>query len=202
MGIRTIGQLALTPAANLLARFGKHGSDLLALARGWDERPVESDAAPKSMGAEETFERDTRDVDLLKMTLRGQSERVARELRAEGHAGRTVTLKLRFADFSTITRAHTDDPTQDGLAIFSRVQSLFDRVRLGQAVRLIGLSVSGLGPAGAGQLSLLAPDAVRRERLARAVDRLAARFGEETVRPASLVLKRRTPRPPPDTTLE
>ena len=85
-------------------------------------------------------------------------------------AGRTVTLKLRFADFSTITRAHTDDPTQDGLAIYRRVESLFDRVRLRQAVRLIGLSVSGLGPAGAGQLSLLAPDAVRRERLARAVD--------------------------------
>jgi DNA polymerase-4 len=104
-----------------------------------------------------------------------------------------VTLKLRYADFSTITRAHTDDPTQDGLAIFSRVQALFDRVRLGQAVRLIGLSVSGLGPAGEGQLSLLAPDTVRRERLARAVDRLAARFGEEAVRPASLIPKRRTP---------
>src|SRR5438093_433166 len=92
---------------------------------------------------------------LLRATLRGQSERVGRELRAEGYAGRTVTLKLRFADFSTITRAHTDDPTQDGLAIYRRVESLFDRVRLRQAVRLIGLSVSGLGPAGAGQLSLL-----------------------------------------------
>jgi len=108
-----------------------------------------------------------------------------------------VTLKLRFADFSTITRAHTDDPTQDGLAIYRRVESLFDRVRLRQAVRLIGLSVSGLGPAGAGQLSLLAPDAVRRERLARAVDRLAARFGEGAVRPASLVPKRGSrPKPP------
>jgi DNA polymerase IV len=203
MGIRTIGQLALTPAANLLARFGKHGSDLLALARGWDDRPVEAGAAPKSMGAEETFERDTRDVELLRATLRGQSERVARELRAEGYAGRTVTLKLRFADFSTITRAHTDDPTQDGLAIFSRVQLLFDRVRLRQAVRLIGLSVSGLGPAGEGQLSLLAPDTVRRERLARAVDRLVARFGDEAVRPASLMPKRRTPQaPPPGPTLE
>ena len=117
MGIRTIGQLALTPAAHLEARFGKHGPDLLALARGLDDRAVEPDAPPKSMGAEETFERDTLDVDLLRATLRGQSERVGRELRAEGYAGRTVTLKLRFADFSTITRAHTDDPTQDGLAL-------------------------------------------------------------------------------------
>ena len=194
MGIQTIGQLALTPAASLLARFGKHGSDLLALARGWDDRPVEPDAAPKSMGAEETFERDTRDVELLRATLRGQSERVARELRAEGYAGRTVTLKLRFSDFSTITRAHTDDPTQDGLAIFRRAETLFGRVKLEQAVRLIGLSVSGLGLAGEGQLSLLEPNALRRERLARAVDRLAARFGETVVRPASLLGSRRRER--------
>jgi len=199
MGIRTIGQLALTPAVNLRARFGKHGPDLLALARGLDDRAVEPDAQPKSMGAEETFERDTRDVELLRATLRGQSERVARELRAEGYAGRTVTLKLRFADFSTITRAHTDDPTQDGLAIFRRVDALFGRVRLAQAVRLIGLSVSGLGLAGEGQLSLLEPDALRRERLARAVDRLAARFGETVVRPASLMGRRRQRREePPD----
>lgn len=191
MGIRTIGQLALTPAANLRARFGKHGPDLLALARGLDTRAVEPDAQPKSMGAEETFERDTRDVELLRATLRGQSERVARELRAEGYAGRTVTLKLRFADFSTITRAHTDDPTQDGLAIFRRADALFGRVKLAQAVRLIGLSVSGLGLAGEGQLSLLEPNALRRERLARAVDRLAARFGETVVRPASLMGRHR-----------
>jgi len=195
MGIRTIGQLALTPAAHLAARFGKHGPDLLNLARGLDDRVVETDAPSKSMGAEETFEHDTHEVDLLRATLRGQSERVGRELRGAGYAGRTVTLKLRFADFSTITRSHTDDPTQDGLVIYRRVESLFARVTLKQAVRLIGLSVSGLGPAGEGQLSLLAPDAVRRERLARAVDRLATRFGDEVVRPASLMPKRRRSRP-------
>jgi len=195
MGILTIGQLAQTPAAHLKARFGPHGPDLLQLALGLDDRPVEPDAAPKSMGAEETFERDTRDVELVRATLRGQSERVARELRAGGHAGRTVTLKLRFADFSTITRAQTGDPTQDGLAIYRRVEALFSRVRLTQAVRLIGVSVSMLGSAGSGQLSLLEPDVARTERLARAVDRLAARFGDEAVRPASLVPGRRRPRP-------
>jgi DNA polymerase-4 len=197
MGIRTIGQLALTPAAKVRARFGKHGPGLLALARGLDDRAVEPDAPPKSMGAEETFESDTCDVDLLRATLRGQSERVARELRAESFAGRTVTLKLRFADFSTITRAHTDDPTQDGLAIFRRVDALFGRVKLAQAVRLIGLSVSGLGLEGEGQLSLLEPDALRRERLARAVDRLTERFGETAVRPASLMDRRRRGREEP-----
>jgi DNA polymerase-4 len=147
------------------------------------------------MGAEETFERDTRDVELVRATLRGQSERVARELRAGGYAGRTVTLKLRFADFSTITRAQTGDPTQNGLAIYRRVEALFSRVRLTQAVRLIGVSVSMLGSSSSGQLSLLEPDAARTERLARAVDRLAARFGDEVVRPASLVPGRRRPRP-------
>ena len=195
MGILTIGQLAQTPAAHLKARFGPHGPDLLQLARGLDDRPVQPDAAPKSMGAEETFEQDTRDVELVRATLRGQSERVARELRGTGYAGRTVTLKLRFADFSTITRAQTGDPTQDGLAIYRRVEALFSRVRLTQAVRLIGVSVSMLGSAGSGQLSLLEPDVARTERLARAVDRLAARFGDKAVRPASLVPGRRRPRP-------
>ena len=190
MGIRTIGQLARIPAAHLEARFGQHGPGLLDLARGLDERRVEPDGAPKSMGAEETFGRDTHDVDLLRATLREQSERVARELRAEHYAGRTVTLKLRFADFSTITRARTGDPTQDGLVIFRAVDALFSRVRLSQAVRLIGVSVSGLGPPQSGQLSLLAPDTIRRERLARAVDRLASRFGDAAVRPASLMKRR------------
>ncbi len=118
MGIRTIGQLAAMPLDHLDARFGRSAIALSELAHGQDERPVEPFAPPKSMGAEETFERDHRDVERLRQTLRGQAERVARELRAEGFAGRTVTLKLRFADFRTITRSHTDDPTQDGLAIY------------------------------------------------------------------------------------
>ena len=197
MGVRTIGQLARIPAAHLVARFGEHGPDLLNLARGLDQRAVEPDGAPKSMGAEETFGQDTHDVELLRATLREQSERVARELRAERYAGRTVTLKLRFADFSTITRAHSGDPTQDGLSIFRSVDALFSHVRLAQAVRLIGVSVSGLGPAGSGQLSLLEPDALRRERLARAVDRLASRFGDKAVRPASTMGKRRRGRTEP-----
>ena len=99
------------------------------------------------MGAEETFGRDHRDVERLHATLREQAERVARELRAGGYAGRCVTLKLRFADFSTLTRRHTDDPTQDGLAIYRAARALLDRIPLRQPVRLIGLSVSSLGRA-------------------------------------------------------
>jgi DNA polymerase-4 len=187
MGVRTIGQLAAIPEDALGARFGQSGAALRALAWGHDDRPVEPFAPPKSMGAEETFERDHRDVERLRATLRAQAERVARELRAEGYAGRTVTLKLRFADFSTLTRRHTTEATQDGLVIFREARALLDRIPLRQAVRLIGLSVSELGRAGEGQLPLLGPDTARRERLGLAIDRLAERFGDEAVRPASLL---------------
>jgi len=196
LGISTIGQLASLPLEFLQARFGSGARGLQDLAFGRDERAVEPFAAPKSMGAEETFGQDHRDVERLAATLREQAERVARELRDEGYAGRCVTLKLRFADFSTLTRRHTDDATQDGLLIYRRARALLDRIPLRQAVRLIGLSVSGLGSAAAGQLSLLEPDTARRERLARAMDRVTARFGEESIRPASLLGKPgRGPRP-------
>jgi DNA polymerase-4 len=187
IGVRTIGQLAVIPEAHLQARFGTSGAGLRALALGHDDRPVEPFAPPKSMGAEETFERDHRDVERLCATLRGQAERVARELRAEGYAGRTVQLKLRFADFSTLTRRHTAEPTQDGLRIYQEARALLERIQLEQPVRLIGLSVSELGRAGEGQLSLLGPDAARRERLSLALDRLTGRFGEASIRPASLL---------------
>ena len=197
MGIRTIGQLAAVPASLLRARFGESGPFLHELTRGQDDRPVEPFAPPKSMGAEETFGADHRDVERLRATLREQAERIGRELRESHYAGRTVTLKLRFADFSTITRSHTAEPTQDGLVIYRAVRALLDRVVLRQPVRLIGVSISGLGEAGAGQLPLLGPDVARRERLARALDGLAKRFGDGSVRPASVPGPRRR-RPAPD----
>jgi DNA polymerase IV len=180
------------PATYLEARFGRSAAHLAALASGLDDRPVEPFSVPKSMGAEETFGRDHSDLERLKATLRGQAERVARELRAEGLAGRTVTLKLRFADFSTITRSRTDDPTHDGLRIYEAVTALLARVTLRQLVRLIVLSVSGLTK-GEGQLPLLGPDTARRERLARALDRLVDRFGEDSIRPASVLRRQRRP---------
>jgi DNA polymerase-4 len=196
MGLSTIGQLAAVPAAYLEARFGPSGRSLQDLAFGRDDRLVEPFAPPKSMGAEETFGHDHRDVERLTATLRGQAERVARELRAEGYAGRCVTLKLRFADFSTLTRRHSDDPTQDGLVIYRRARALLERIPLRQPVRLIGLAVSSLGPPAAGQLPLLEADTARRERLARAMDQVTRRFGEESLRPASLLKRSRRPRLP------
>jgi DNA polymerase-4 len=198
IGVTTIRQLQRMSAAALERRFGGQGAHLHALAFGRDDRPVAPDGAAKSVGAETTFGEDSRDLAKLERTLRAQAERVARELRAEGVSAACVTLKLRYASFRTITRSETGEPTQDGLAIYRRVRALLARVPLDEAVRLVGVSASGLGPQGAGQLSLLDPSAVRRERLDRAVDRLTARFGERAVLPAVLVppSPKRTPRRP------
>jgi DNA polymerase-4 len=191
LGIATIAQLQRLPRATLVARLGDHGAGLHDLAFGRDNRSVEPWTPPKSMGAETTFERDTSDRARLDATLRGQAERVARELRAERLAAARVTLKLRFADFRTLTRSHTTDPTQDGLELYRRVATLFAREPLAQPVRLIGVSASALTAEHTGQLGLLEASAVRRERLARAVDRITGRFGLDAIRPATLL---RTPR--------
>jgi DNA polymerase-4 len=190
LGVASIGQLQRLPRATLVSRLGGHGADLHALAFGRDDRPVEPWTPPKSMGAETTFERDVDDRARLETTLRGQAERVARELRAGGVAASRVTLKLRFADFHTITRSHTGDPTQDGLELYRRAAGLFARERLVQRVRLIGVSASALGRPESGQLGLLDADTVRRERLARAVDGITGRFGAGAIRPATLVRPR------------
>lgn len=187
MGIETIGQLARVPLRLLQRRFGRAGRHLHELAWGRDERPVEPFTPPKSMGAEETFAQDQRGHEPLRLTLRAQAERVARELRSEEVVARTVTLKLRFSDFRTLTRRSTGEPTQDGLEIFRRVWSLLEQVPLAQPVRLVGVSVSGLAPADSGQLLLFAEPAARRARLARAVDALARRFGEDALIPASVL---------------
>jgi len=192
MGIATIGQLQGIPAATLERRFGEHGRHLHDLAFGRDDRAVDPSASAKSIGAETTFGVDCRDPERLRRTLRRHAERVARQLREDALAAARVTLKLRYADFRTLTRSHTGDPTQDGLDLYRRTLALLEAEHVSEPVRLIGLSASGLGPAGRGQLSLLDPLAVRRERLGPVVDRLTARFGEGTLGPASLLP--RTPR--------
>jgi DNA polymerase-4 len=197
MGIRTVAQLQAVPPAVLTRRFGTHGHALHELAFGRDDRPVEPWSAPKSMGAEHTFGTDTRDVDRLRTVLREQSERVARELRSAGLAAACVTLKLRFTDFHTLTRRHTDDPTQDGLEIYRRADRLFTREPLVQAIRLIGVSVSTFRPAGHGQLTLLDPAVLRRERLSRAVDAITERHGDGAIVPAELLRRDIAHRPQP-----
>jgi DNA polymerase-4 len=187
LGIATIGQLQAMPRALLIARLGPHADGLQELAYGRDARPVTPWSATKSMGAETTFGRNLTDRARLERTLRGQAERVAAELRAEGVAAARVTLKLRFSDFRTITRSHTADPTQDGLELWRRATALLARERLDQPVRLVGVSASSLRTEASGQLDLLDPNAIRRERLGRVVDRVTRRFGAGALVPATLL---------------
>jgi DNA polymerase-4 len=187
LGIETVAQLQAAPPALLARRFGVHGEALHHLAFGRDDRPVDPWTAPKSMGAETTFGADTTDGRRIRAALLEEAERVARSLRDEGLAATCVALKLRFADFQTLTRRHTGEPTQDGLEIYRRAERLLAREPLVQAVRLIGLSTSAFVPGGHGQLQLLDPTALRRARLARAVDAISARYGEGVIVPATLL---------------
>jgi DNA polymerase-4 len=193
LGIRTIGQLADLPRARLETRLGKSfGAHLHDLAHGRDDRPVQPWEDPKSVGAEETFGRDTHDLTRLRATLLAQADRVASELRGLGLAGRTVTLKLRFADFQTVTRRDSSPaPTADGGEIFRRAWEAFEHLPRTQPVRLIGVSVSGLQHQSDPRQLGLFGTALRAEAVGRLADELRARFGPDALRRASLV------RPPP-----
>jgi len=195
LGVRTIGQLARMPREALRRRFGTYGTHLHTLAHGLDDRPVVPWEDPKSVGAEETFERDTHDVARLRATVLAQADRVAGELRGLGLSGRTVTLKLRYADFRTVTRRESSTaPTADGGEIFRRAWDAFTRLPRPQPIRLIGVSVSGLQAEGAPRQLPLFGRPMRAEAVGRLADQLRARFGPGAVRPASL-LRRPTNRP-------
>ena len=200
LGARTIGDLVRLGRGRLEARLGASGAHLFELAQGIDDRPVVPWHDPKSIGAEETFGRDTRDVARLRATLLAQADRVAAELRAAGLRGRTVTLKLRFSDFHTLTRRGTGEaPTADGGEIFRRVWAAFSKVPRPQAVRLIGLSVSSFASAADPQQLPLLGQPDRTDRLGRVTDEVRTRFGPQAlVRGSLLEAGRRRARPRAD----
>ncbi|GII90308.1 DNA polymerase IV [Sinosporangium siamense] len=194
LGIRTVGDLARVPPATLKRELGQAaGAHLAALAWGRDERPVTPHVPDKSIGAEETFPADVHDPDVIRRELLRLSERVAARLRDGGHVGRTVSVKLRKSDFTTLTRARTlREPTDVAQEIYAMACELFaaaglERVRL----RLVGVRVEGLRPAegAARQLSLGERERGWRE-AERAMDEAVRRFGTGAVVPASLVRPR------------
>jgi DNA polymerase IV len=196
IGIATIGDIARTPDAALAAVVGAtHARDLRALARGEDPREVVPDEAAKSIGAEDTFGEDLAEAAALERELLAQAARVGRRLRGAGVAGRVVTLKVKYSDFTLVTRRATlDRPTDDDRAIFEAARALLARVDLARPVRLTGISVSAFAAeAERAQLDMFAPaptaetrDDEKRRALNAALDRLADRFGESTVVPADL----------------
>jgi DNA polymerase-4 len=154
--VATVGDLAALPLATLVATVGDaSGRHLHALANGIDDRAVVPDQGVKSVGHEETFATDHHDQVALGRELARLADAVGRRLRAHGLAGRTVVLKVRFGDFSTITRSTTlPDVTDSGRVITRSAQALLAAVDVSVGVRLIGVSVAGLMDGGAEQLAL------------------------------------------------
>ena len=187
LGIRTIGDIAAWPAADLAHRFGKHGEELARHARALDDRPVVTRRERKSVSQETTFTRDVGDDAALRRTLREQASEVARILQRKELMGATVKLKLRRADFTTLTRQSTfDRPTDDGAQIAAAAVQLFERAWDGRPVRLIGVGVGSLS-SGLRQMGLWEQPDEKRERLDAALDELRARFGAGVVRRASQI---------------
>lgn len=179
MGIRTVGDLAAVPQEKLEAHFGRWGDALARKARGRDAWDFVVDAAPKSLSHNQTFGTDTGDDALLRATLSRLLEKAAKRLRDAGLYARTVTVTIRYAGFETHTRALTlAEPTDLDSVLGGAVRELFDRHRdRRRKIRLLGVELSRFSAAPA-QLSLLdREERERRERLARAADRLRDRFG-------------------------
>ena len=145
-GVRTVGDLAALGEATLITTLGEsHGRHLHALAHNVDERSVEPERTLKSVGHEETFPVDHRDPAVLRRELVRLADRTGSRLRAAGRAGRTVQLKVRFADFSTITRSRTLERSTDSTAVITATaRDLLDAVDVARGVRLLGVSVQSL----------------------------------------------------------
>jgi DNA polymerase-4 len=205
LGLRTVGDIAQIPVATLQRELGQAaGAHLAALAWGRDERPVVSRVPEKSIGAEETFPSDVDDPDVIRRELLRLSGRTARGLRSAGALARTVVVKLRLANFTTITRSRTlPEPTDVAQTIYSIACELYSASGLDSRarLRLVGVRANGLVPASRAATQLAFGQRAAGWRDAeRALDQISGRFGADSVRPAALVTGQRPgppPRPPP-----
>jgi nucleotidyltransferase/DNA polymerase involved in DNA repair len=188
LGIRTIGDLQKFPLDELRRRLGNVAGLLHALALGEDDREVVTDEGTKSISSENTFDRDTSNLDQIKRCLLEQAEDVGASLRREQLAARTVQLKLRYADFTTLTRRKTlPRPTQDGMVLYEVAERLLEAERIqGKRIRLIGVSGTNLvRPEGQGDL--FDHNDEKRARLAKAVDGLRAKLGPGSIKRGSSI---------------
>ncbi|PPK67508.1 DNA polymerase IV [Actinokineospora auranticolor] len=188
IGLERVADVAAAPLPRLRRLLGTAMAEHLhALARGHDDRAVVPETAEKSIGAEETFDVDHFDRDLMRRELLRLSERTAATLRERGLRGRTVSIKVRYADFTTITRAKTlavaTDVTQQ---IYRTAAQLLAEQTPPGAIRLIGIRVEQLSTDGAEQLAIDAPAQGWRE-ADQAADKARTRFGTAAIRPASLL---------------
>jgi len=188
IGIKKIGDLARSEERDLEKRFGKWGLALAGKSRGldaggWFDNEVGENVDAKSISHEHTFNEDTGDAERLQSTLMRLSEMVGRRLRESGYFARTLQLKLRYQDFTTITRAHSlEHPTQMDHQIFEEARRLFfSNWKAGTPVRLLGVQASHF-EAGSGQLDLLEPSRdARWQKALAAADHLRDKFGESAI---------------------
>jgi DNA polymerase-4 len=183
LGIHTIGDIARWPEEELIRLFGENGRAMAKHARGQDERPVVTEHETKSVSQEVTFSRDVRDDQSLEKTLTDLSQEVGRRLRKNNLAGTTIKLKIRWPDFTTLTRQVTlTGTTNQGNEIAETALGLLRKVRKsGQAVRLIGVGVSGLGEP-MRQLELWGTDSEKERKLQAVVDELRKKFGDNAIK--------------------
>lgn len=190
IGIATIGDLQRASPSNLSGTFGNNAAGAVARANGIDDSPVQEDGRAKSISEENTFARDLADENQLRIELLSQCDHVAARLRKVGLHAATIHLKLRWTDFTTITRqAKLAQPSQLGDELFDAVEKLWrQNWRSGQRVRLIGVGVTGLSDGE--QLELLhAASRSSKRALAGVLDELRSQYGDAIVDRASLRLK-------------
>ena len=182
LGIHTIGELTKWPESELFRLFGENGRDLARHAQGIDERPIETQRETKSISQEVTYSRDVRDDKVLEKTVREQSAEVARQLRKNNLTGSTIKLKLRWPDFTTLTRQTTlpQRTDREGEIAQTALELLKSVRRPNQAVRLIGVGVSGLGPP-VRQLGLWDAHYEKSNKLQEAIDELREKFGDQVI---------------------
>lgn len=188
LGLTTVGDVANWSEAALVSRLGKLGGEIWRRAQGIDFRPVLTEHEAKSISKEVTFAKDVADEAELKLTLRRLSDGVGRQARKAGLAGATIKLKLRWSDFTTLSRQLTlDNPTDLDGEIYRAAARLFDQVWIaGKPVRLIGVGLGGFG-APVKQMGLWQEQPGERHAavLQTALDRLRDKFGETTITRAS-----------------
>lgn len=190
LGIHTIGEIARLPEIVLMRQFGQMGRDMGLRARGTDDRPVSTEHFARSISQEVTFDRDVSSAKVLDDTLRTLSAEVARTLRAKNLSAGTIRLKLRWPDFTTLTRqASLPQPTdQDGVIYETAAELLRSVWNPGRPVRLIGVGTARLAET-AHQLSLWDTPNEKERRLLHALDELRERYGEDVVRKGKIKRK-------------
>ncbi|MCE5336758.1 MAG: DNA polymerase IV [Desulfobacteraceae bacterium] len=176
LGVVLASDVLRMPLSFWIRRLGKVGAVLYDRALGKDDSPVEPHSEPKSISAEETFPADVSSTGELEKTLLAQAEEVGRELRGLGYTGRTVTLKIKFSDFKSLTRSRTlPEPFDATQVLFDVGRQLLLDLKLARRVRLIGIGISNLSK-GPRQMTMASGQSGRDERLDRALDHLRSRF--------------------------